>query len=114
MHRCAFVLLGACGGGAATASLSSSVTVTSSVDSSPHEVAPEDVDMHLHETASYVADLDKLYVEITSDDEHADILRQSATTGLAATPYVVPVSDGGDIELHVEVASLAATPHGTK
>jgi hypothetical protein len=106
------VLVG-CGGGVASVSLAHSVNVTSSVDESPHEAAPEDVDTHLHETASYVADLDRLHVEITADGEHAEVLRQSAITALAATPHVTPETDGGDLELHVEVASVAVTSHGT-
>lgn len=108
------IVLAACGGGIATGSFRSSTSVTTSVDVSPTEAPPADVDAHLHETASYFADLDNLYVEITSDDEHADVLRKSAMSSLASTSYVVPVTDGGDIELHVEVASLVATSQKTK
>jgi len=111
---CALVLFAACGGGGATGSFTSSTSVTTSVDVSPTQAPPEDVDVHLHETPSYVVDLDKLYVEITSDDEHADVLRKSAMSSLASTSYVVPVTDGGDIELHVEVASLEAASQRTK
>ena len=111
---CVVMLFAACGSGVATGSFTSSAIVTTSVDVSPTEVPPEDVDTHLHETASYVADLDKLYVEVTSDDEHADVLRTSVMSGLSAMSFIVPVSDGGDIELHVEVASLVATSQQTK
>ena len=113
MYRCAFIVLVGCGGGLASVSVAGSMHVTSSVDESPHEPAPEDVDTHLHETASYVADFDRLYVEITADNEHAEVLRRSAMAGLAATPQVTPATDGGDLELHVEVANVVVTPRGT-
>jgi hypothetical protein len=116
MKWCVLVLFAACGGANAglilEGSTGGSVEVTSSLDESPVE-APEDVDAHLHETPSYTADGDKLYVEVTSDDKHEALLIRSATAGMAATDFVVPVTDGGDIELHVEVASLETAPEGT-
>lgn len=115
MRCCVLVLVAACGSGTASVGLSASVStstssaevqVTSSIDEAPAEPIPEDVDVHLHETPSYVADVDKLYIEITSDGDHADLLRKSAVSGLVATAYAVEVDDGGDLELHMEVASL--------
>jgi hypothetical protein len=77
----------------------------------PTEAVPEDVHDHIHSPQTFVADLDKLYVEVTSDDkEHSDVLRKSATKGLGSVPYTVTVDDGGDLELHVEVASLTPSP----
>jgi hypothetical protein len=113
MLRCCLVLVAACGGATASLSVSGGVQVTSSLDETPEAVPPADIDLHLHETPSYGADVDKLYVEVTSDDEHGELLIKSATEGLAATDYVVPVSDGGDVELHVEVASFVTEPQGT-
>jgi hypothetical protein len=113
MKSCVLVLVAACGGATAGFSVGGGVNVTSSLDEDPHAAPPADLDQHLHETPSYTADADKLYVEVTSDDEHGALLIQSATAGLAATDFVVPVSDGGDVELHVEVASLTVAPEGT-
>jgi hypothetical protein len=116
MRSCALVVLCACSGGTASvsvnasASTSSSTDVTGSVDEAPKEHAPEDVETHLHEAPSYVSDVDRLYVEITSDGDQADLLHKSATNGLGATPYVVEVADGADLELHMEVASLTPGP----
>ncbi len=114
MKSVVLVLLAACGGGTASVSVGTSVdvNVTSSLDEAPSQ-PPEDIDTHLHETPSYTADVDKLYVEITSDDEHGELLIKSATAGLSATDYVVAVTDGGDVELHVEVASFETAPQGT-
>lgn len=120
MKCVALVLLAACGGGSAAVSVSASVEtsvdtsvkVTSSLDEAP-SAPPEDIDTHLHETPSYRADGDKLYVEITSDDEHGDLLIKSAVAGLTATDYVVAVTEGGDVELHLEVASFEKAPQGT-
>jgi hypothetical protein len=113
MQRCVLVLLAACGSTTATVAVEQSVNVSSSLNEDPTATPPPDLDVHLHETPSYTADIDKLYVEVTADDEHGDVLRQSAAAGLTSTDFVVPVSDGGDIELHVEVATLAAEAHGT-
>jgi hypothetical protein len=121
--RCALALLAACSSGAtsldvstsasASASASTDIDVTSSIDEAPTEPAPEEVDVHLHETPSYIADLDKLYVEVTSEGEHAELLRKSAITGLTSTPYAVEVDDGGDLELEVMVASLTPDANTT-
>lgn len=120
MKCVALVLLTACGG--ATSSLSvatsvessvgSSVNVTSSLDEAP-SAPPENIDVHLHETPSYTADGDKLYVEITSEHEHGELLIKSATAGLSSTDYVVAVREGGDVELHVEVETFETSAQGT-
>ncbi len=108
------MLLAACGGTTATAPAARSFEVTGSLDEAPHASPTADFDLHLHETPSYTADLDRLYVEVTADDEHGEVLRQSAAAGLESTDFVVPVTDGGDLELHVEVASLDAAPNETR
>jgi hypothetical protein len=113
MQWCVLVLVTACGGATAGLSVETAVNVTSSLDEGAHGAPPADVDEHLHETPSYTADGDRLYVEVTSDDAHGALLIKSATAGMASTDFVVPVSDGGDIELHVEVASLTTEPQGT-
>jgi hypothetical protein len=119
----ALALLGACGGATATATATATttttatatigaanVTATTSLTVDSLGAAPEDVDDHLHAVPVYVADLDKLYVEITSDGERAEVLRRSAATALGTLPFVVSVEDGGDLELHVELADLTVTP----
>jgi hypothetical protein len=117
MKRCVLLLLAACSGGAAGVSfggaVDGAVKVTSSLDETGQAPPPEEVEMHLHETQSYTADIERLYVEVTSDDAHEALLIKSANAGMAATDFVVPVEDGGDIELHVEVASLVTAPEGT-
>jgi hypothetical protein len=113
MVRCCLVLLAACGAASGSIAVSGAVHVNSSLDEAPTTKPPEVIDLHLHETPSYVADLDKLYVQVTSDDKHGDLLIRSATAGLASTDYVVAVDDGGDVELNVEVESLVAEPQGT-
>ncbi len=120
MRCCVLVLVAACGSGSASVAITAStstttsteVHVTSTIDEAPAEPPPEAVDVHLHETPSYVADVDKLYVEIESEGDHADLLKKSAINGLVATAYAVQVPDGGDIELHVEVASLTPAQTG--
>ena len=107
------LLLGACGGVTATATTSVNVGATTSLAVDHLGPAPEDVDGHLHESPTYTADFDKLYIEITSDGEHADVLRRSVATGLGAVPYAVTVEDGGDLELHAELASLTPSSDGT-
>lgn len=94
-------------GGAAAGSASASMTVTDAeTRMAPMEPVPMCIKGHHHPGAA--ADPSKLFVEITADDgTHANVLRQSATTGLHDVPYAVSVADGGDVELHVEVASLA-------
>ena len=52
-------------------------------------------------------------VATASDGEHGDVLRQSATTGLGAVPSTVSVAEGGDVELHVELTSLAPASNET-
>jgi len=103
------VFVCACGGGSASVGASATTTLTVGSSGEP----PADVDVHLHETPSYIADSDRLYVEITSDGEHADVLRKSASVGLGKLPNIVSVADGGDVELHVEIASLTPARDGT-
>lgn len=123
MRLVALVLLGACGTvPAASSAVGVSVRATSTPDSAGDPSAsltvdhlgapPEDTDVHLHAPPMYVADLDRLYVEVTSLGEHADVLRESATAGLADVPNTVAVDDGADIELHLEVASLTPESDG--
>jgi len=117
MLRCCLVLVAACGGATANVVVESKVEggvqVTSSLEETTNAPPPEEVDLHLHETPNYKADGDHLYVEVSSEDEHAELLIRSATAGLAATKYVVAVDDGGDVELHVEVENLVTEPTGT-
>jgi len=89
MRLLLLLLLGACGGVSATATTSVNVGATTSLAVDHLGPAPEDVDGHLHESPTYTADFDKLYIEITSDGEHADVLRRSVATGLGAVPYTV-------------------------
>jgi len=110
------VVVAACGGGTANVKAEATASATSSLSLDEHPTAPlpEHIDGHLHETPAHMADLDKLYVEISSDGDHEAVLRKSATTGLAGVPYAEVVEDGGDVELHVEVASLTPMqPDGT-
>jgi hypothetical protein len=104
------VLLAACGGGTAATKVEPTGTATMNLDENPKEKAPEDVDSHIHPPPMHVADLDKLYVEISSDGDHGDVLKKSAGSGLGAVPYAQLVEDGGDVELHVEVAALTPVP----
>lgn len=113
MQWCVLALLVACGGATTGVAVEAAVNVTSSLEEGTDIAPPADIDLHLHETPSYTADGDKLYVEVTSDDEHGGLLIQSVNTGMASTDFVVPVSDGGDIELRVEVASFTTVPEGT-
>jgi len=121
MLRCCLVLLAACGAATANVAVETKVEskvegdvlVTSSLEETTNAPPPEQVHVHLHETLSYKADGDHLFVEVSSEDEHAELLIRSATAGLAATDYVVAVDDGGDVELHVEVESLVTEPTGT-
>lgn len=116
MRLGALVLLAACGGATATSSATATAPATSTATMSLTEgasgPAPAGVEDHIHATPVYLADLDKLYVEITSTGEHADVLRRSATSGLGTVPNTVSVDDGGDVELHVEVASLTPASDG--
>ena len=117
MRLAALVLVCACGGASGTASITTTAAVSDTVTTNLTEgdlgPSPDEVQDHLHQVAVYSADFDKLYVEVTSDGEHASVLRQSATTGLSTVPYVVSVDDGGELELHVEVARLTSASDGT-
>ena len=104
------VLMAACGGGTAAVKVEATGTATMNITEHPTEPIPEHMDEHLHATNVHVADLDKLYVEISSDGDHSDVLRKSAGSGLGSVPYAELVDDGGDIELHVEVAALTPVP----
>ena len=103
-------MVAACGGGTAAVKTEGTSTATMSITEHPTEALPDHVDGHLHETAAHTADLDKLYVEITSDGDHEAVLKQSASAGLGAVPYAALVEDGGDVELHVELAGLTPVP----
>lgn len=104
------MLVAACGGATATTKVEATGTATMSLREDPKEALPDHVDSHLHETPAHVADMDKLYVEISSDGDHSDVLRKSATSGLGSVPYTAVVEDGGDVELHVELAALTPVP----
>lgn len=99
----ALVLLAACG--------SASVKVETRI-APLEEAPPEHVAEHQHVEPSHAADVDKIYVEITSDGDHGDLLRKSASDALGSVPYAVSVKDGGDVELHVELAQLVPTSGG--
>jgi len=106
--RALLVLVAACGGATVP-----TTTTTTALTTDPKEPAPADIDGHLHAQPTHFADLDKLYIEVTSDSDHSDVLRKSATLGLASVPYAVSVEDGGDLELHVELASLTPGANDT-
>jgi hypothetical protein len=72
----------------------------------PNEPVPDHVKDHQHIAPAHTDDPSKLYVEITSDGDHEDVLRKGAGAGLATVPYAVAVDEGGDVELHAELASL--------
>lgn len=99
--RALLVFVAACGGATVA-----TTTTTTALTTDPKEPPPADVDDHLHSQPTHFADLDKLYIEVTSEGDHGDLLRKSATMALASVPYAVSVEDGGDLELHVELASL--------
>jgi hypothetical protein len=103
--RALVVLVAACGGPAVS-------TTTTNLTTQPSEPPPADIAEHHHEERTHADDPTKLYVEITSDADHGDALRRSATSGLAGVSYAVAVTEGGDVELHTELASLTpATCH---
>jgi hypothetical protein len=77
------------------------------------EPLPDHVMEHQHTAPAHTDDPSKLYVEITSDGEHEGVLRQGATAGLASVPYAVTVEEGGDVELHAELASLTPASNAT-
>jgi hypothetical protein len=103
-----FGLLAACGGATVP-----TTTTTTALTTDPKEPLPDHVDGHLHSQPTHFADLDKLYIEVSADGDHGDVLRKSATMGLASVPYAVSVEDGGDLELHVELASLTPAADNT-
>ena len=100
MTVAALICVLACGG--------ASTTVETRI--APMEPVPDHVADHQHSQPSHGEDPSKLYVEVTSDGDHGDVLRQSATDGLRTVPYAIAADEGGDVELHVEMASL--TPGG--
>jgi hypothetical protein len=106
--RALIVFVAACGGATVP-----TTTTTTALTTDPKEPLPEHLDGHIHEQPSHFADFDKLYIEISADGDHEDVLRKSAAAGLASLPNVVPVKDGGDLELHVELASLTPAPNDT-
>lgn len=110
MRLGALAILSACG--SATATSTSSVT-SAATGMAPLEPLPAHVLEHQHETPAHPDDPDKLYVEITSDGDHGDLLRQSAMSGLGAVPYAISAATGADVELHVELASLSPAGDGT-
>ena len=98
MRLVALVMVGACGGASATASITtttnaaiSGIVTTTHFAEGDLGASPDEVQDHLHQVAVYSADFDRLYVEVTSDGEHANVLRESATRGLSTVPYVVAV-----------------------
>jgi hypothetical protein len=103
MRVAIFVTVVACGGAAANVV----VTEPPAANESPSEAPPDHVMEHHHIDPAHADDPSKLYVEITSDGDHESVLRQSATAALGTVPYAVSVAEGGDVELHVELASLA-------
>src|SRR5215813_1484606 len=109
MRLGALAVLSACGSATATSSSSVTAAVTGMA---PPEPPPAHVLEHQHATPAHADDLDKLYVEITSDGEHGDLLCQSARSGLGAVPYTISTDTGADVELHVELASLSLTTDG--
>lgn len=99
------IVLAACGGPGVS-------TATTALRTAPSERPPDDVADHVHAAPAHAGDPDKLYVEVTSDGDHGSVLRQTTTTALASLPDVVTVAEGGDVELHVELASTAALQDG--
>jgi len=109
MRAGVLVFVAACGG----ATVPATTTTTAALTEDPKEPLPEHVDGHLHSQPDHFADLDKLYIEISAEGDHSDVLKKSATMGLASVPYAVSVEDGGDLELHVELASLTPAANDT-
>ncbi len=99
------VLLAACG--------ASTTTTETTLQLHPTEAPPDHVNDHQHIPPAHTDDPSKLYVEITSDGDHGPVLVQSATAALASVPNTVSVTEGGDLELHVELASLDAASDAT-
>jgi hypothetical protein len=88
-------------------------TTSTALTTAPSEPPPADVAEHQHTGPAHADDPNKLYVEITSDGEHAPVIVQSATTALAGVQDIVPVSEGGDLELHAELSGLVPITNGT-
>lgn len=105
--RALVLVLCACGGATPTSS------TTTSIRLDPKEPPPADIADHLHDVSSHAEDPSTLYVEISSEGDHANVLVQSATAGLGTFPNAVSVEEGGDVELHTEVAALAAARGAT-
>jgi hypothetical protein len=100
MRIAGLLLVAACGGGAVDTRIA------------PMEPIPDHLAEHQHGPPAHPDDASTLYVEITSHGDHGDILRQGATAGLRTVPHTVEADVGGDVELHVEMASL--TPAACK
>jgi hypothetical protein len=58
---------------------------------------------HRHGPASHADDMRRLYVEVAAK---RTALRTGAARGLANIGFVVPVDEGGDVELQVEASRL--------
>jgi hypothetical protein len=88
-------------------------STTTAIQLDPKEPPPADIADHLHAVSAHAEDPSTLYVEISSEGDHAGVLVQSATAGLGAFPDAVSVEEGGDVELHTEVATLASARDAT-
>lgn len=133
MRGPALLLLAGCGGVSASGSVtaSASTTVSTSTSTLPttdgtssetsaanvvcnvgeaHGRAPDHEFDHehgdQHETPTHQTEVDKLYIEVTSQGDHGEVLRKTATSALGSIPYAVPTEEGADLELYVELASL--------
>jgi hypothetical protein len=106
MRPWALAVLAACGS-------TPSTSTVSSTGIAPSEPPPAHVLEHRHDAPAHADDPDKLYVEISSDGDHGELLRQSAMSGLGAVPYAVAADTGADVELHVELASLSPAANAT-
>jgi hypothetical protein len=69
---------------------------------------------HRHGPASHPDDPRRLYVEVVAEGSHREALEDGATAGLAGVAFAVPVRDGGDIELQVEVSRLETVGRHTQ
>ena len=110
MRALAVAFVCACGGATATAPPSATTTT---IQLDPKEPPPADIGDHLHAVSSHAEDPSTLYVEISSDGDHADLLVHSAAAGLGTFPNTVSVEEGGDVELHTEVSNLAPSHDAT-
>jgi hypothetical protein len=106
MRAAILVMVAACG--AATTS-----APTTGLTESPTEPPPADLSEHQHTGPAHADDPNKLYVEVTSDGDHAPVIVQSATSALAGVNDMVAVTEGGDLELHAEVSGLVPITGGT-